>query len=161
MKSLLWAVVGVVALAVASAAAYWYGTQRPAVDTASPVAVEPADGFTVARLVEVRRQVASELLDPESAYFRDVEIRQLVHGQNHYGVCGLVSGKNSFGGYAEPHRFWAFNNQVTIVSNNDGDNRSRDEIKDSMSWLMYCRNTNEVILSNVIRPVDMNALSSD
>jgi len=44
--------------------------------------------------------VANELRDPDSAKFRNVMV-----GPRYNTVCGQVSGKNAFGGYAQPIRF--------------------------------------------------------
>ncbi|MFN4295242.1 MAG: hypothetical protein ACK4FB_00235 [Brevundimonas sp.] len=52
-----------------------------------------------AAMIEVAQaSVAQELRDPSSAQFSDVEVRN-------EKVCGIVRGRNGFGGYGEPIKF--------------------------------------------------------
>ena len=61
-------------------------------------------------LAEAKEQVARQLLDPESARFRDLKIK----GKD--AVCGEVNGKNRFGGYVgfQPFSYEAATKDVTI-----------------------------------------------
>lgn len=55
----------------------------------------------------VKRGVANSLKDPDSARFGDwmLAIEGTYKGTNVLFVCGLVNGRNSFGGYVGFHRF--------------------------------------------------------
>lgn len=70
------------------------------------------DTLTDADLVTLRQKVADELRDPPSAYFRDVEIRS--KGTYEY-VCGWVSGRNGFGGMAQPTRFLTIGPVASLI----------------------------------------------
>lgn len=51
-------------------------------------------------IATAQEAVANELRDPDSAQFKNVTVGPLYNT-----VCGQVSGKNAYGGYAQPIRF--------------------------------------------------------
>lgn len=56
-------------------------------------------GFTREELAKARLDIAAQLRDPESAYFRNVTVRRMSDGS--LVLCGHVAGKNGFGGYGD------------------------------------------------------------
>lgn len=69
---------------------------------------------------------ASQLRDPSSAQFRNVE--KVVQPDGRTGVCGEINGKNAYGGYAGFTRFVVHGTRVLIepseVIISDADNLS-------------------------------------
>lgn len=75
-----------------------------------------------ARRIEVAQQaVAQELRDPSSAQFSEVEYYD-------YDVCGIVRGKNAFGGYGEPVKFSAIVRRQSQISRTSWKRRFCSEI---------------------------------
>jgi len=59
-------------------------------------------------ITNAKALVSSQLRDPASANFSQIEVRD-------GAVCGLVRGKNGFGVYAEPRRFVAAHGKATLA----------------------------------------------
>lgn len=88
---------------------------RPGQTTVSPMplpqvpVVEPRPrpktpfSFSAETEANARREIADELRDPPSAYFRDVSLR--TNGTEE-AICGQVSGRNGFGGMSQPMPFF-------------------------------------------------------
>lgn len=75
---------------------------------------------------DAEQLAASELRDPSSAQFRNVE--KIVQPDGGTGVCGEINGKNAYGGYAGFTRFVVDGSRVLIepseVIITDADNLS-------------------------------------
>lgn len=59
-------------------------------------------------IANAKALISSQLRDPASASFSQIEVRD-------GAVCGLVGGKNGFGVYAEPRRFVAALGKATLA----------------------------------------------
>lgn len=97
-------------------------------------------------LVRIRRAVAEDLRDPDSAYFRDVEARKITGRDNDvYVICGSVSGRNGYGGMGQPQLFY-YTDRVTILPQQS----SRGETERAQSgiatqiWNVVCRGHSEL-----------------
>lgn len=66
-------------------------------------------GTDAAKMKQVKEQVAAQLVDPDSAKFRNVEMRVAASdkGGTFELVCGEVNGRNKLGAYAGFRRFAA------------------------------------------------------
>lgn len=63
------------------------------------------------RILQAQRITARHLRDPDSARFQNSFVSWF---SGVAVVCGLVSGRNGFGGYAQPVRFFTWDDWVTI-----------------------------------------------
>ncbi len=63
------------------------------------------------RILQAQRITARHLRDPDSARFQNSSVSWF---SGVAVVCGLVSGRNGFGGYAQPVRFFTWDDWVTI-----------------------------------------------
>lgn len=117
-------------------------------------AIEPLG----AKLWAIRQQVAAELLDPPSAYFRDVELRATDEGDV---ICGRVSGRNGFGGYSQPMAFSATAEEVTIVPPDPGEGSEMRQahLVAHGAWLLTCSDLDagDVVLSRRVTSLDFNS----
>ena len=117
-----------------------------------------AVGPLEARFWPVRQRVAAELLDPPSAYFRDVELRATDEGEV---VCGSVSGRNGFGGYGQPMAFSATADEVTIVPPDpgEGSDMRQAHLVAHGAWLLSCSDLDagDVVLSRRVTSLDFNS----
>lgn len=65
-----------------------------------------------AAIVEAKEKVKRELVDPESALFRDIAVKRMKLGG--LNVCGEVNSKNSLGGYAGYREFFVKNGVAVL-----------------------------------------------
>lgn len=73
----------------------------------------------VAKFVSAaKEQAARDLIDPSSAQFRDLEVREWVGAENkkHLALCGQINAKNRMGGYVGFRIFSASEKSATIYS---------------------------------------------
>jgi hypothetical protein len=75
-----------------------------AIAAAPAITAEAARNATEAEIAAIRTALVKELVDPESAQFRDVKVA----ADKAVTVCGLVNAKNRAGGYVGYHRFIGF-----------------------------------------------------
>lgn len=88
---------------------------------ASPVLAQSAynralayDG-TPESAARIRSEVADQLRDPPSAYFRDVRaIRPAVRDDSPLVICGRVQGRNGYGGMGQ-HQGFFYTDKPTLV----------------------------------------------
>lgn len=79
---------------------------------AQAAVLEAADRPNFSRRILMAQQVtANHLLDPDSARFGTSTVSWY---SGSAAVCGMVSGRNSFGGYARPVRFVTIDDWVTL-----------------------------------------------
>lgn len=95
---------------------------------AAATAKEAADRPNFARRIMVAEQAtAKRLRDPDSARFTASRVSWY---SGYAAVCGLVSGRNGFGGYANPVQFVTVDDWVEIA---DGKGNTFDK-----HWERYC-----------------------
>ena len=80
------------------------------------------------RMLFAQQVTARHLLDPDSARFGTSTVSWY---SGSAAVCGMVSGRNSFGGYAQPVLFVTIDDWVTL-----DDARERTEF--DAVWKKYC-----------------------
>lgn len=80
------------------------------------------------RMLFAQQVTARHLLDPDSARFSNLFVSWY---SGSAVVCGRVQGRNSFGGYAQPVRFFAWDDWVTL-----DDSRAITEF--DKFWAKYC-----------------------
>lgn len=96
---------------------------------AAAVKLEEADRRNFTRRISLAEHAtARHLRDPDSARFSGSFVSWLAGVPV---VCGLVSGRNGFGGYAQPARYFAIDDMVTIETPG-GDSLFRQQ------WARYC-----------------------
>ena len=68
---------------------------------ATPALPGPVD-LTKAEVAQIKAAIAYDLLDPDSAKFRNIRAVEIIkaNGAKIVRVCGEVNGTNSMGGYA-------------------------------------------------------------
>lgn len=81
-----------------------------------------------ARIHRAERQTARHLRDPDSARFDQSFVSWL---SGSAVVCGYVAGKNGFGGYSKPVRFYVIDDLVTIYDRDSSSAFFED-------WWKYC-----------------------
>lgn len=70
-------------------------------------------------LTKVKSEVASQLIDPYSARFEDLEFHYGIGG---YTICGTVNAKNRFGSYTGANAFYgsvSHSEVIAIVATDD------------------------------------------
>ncbi|MFZ2269053.1 MAG: hypothetical protein WAV95_15870 [Azonexus sp.] len=80
------------------------------------------------RIAKAEKVTAQQLRDPDSARFKYTRVSWF---SGFAVVCGMVSGRNGFGGYSNPVRFFAIDDLVTV-----DENKSYLSFDDQ--WAKYC-----------------------